>query len=79
LSVCAARSTATGFVNLRTMARSSRSTRHSENTPAAEINSWVSASRSTLIPSHLGSNETCVAKFRVMPLRRSPLSVEPTM
>jgi hypothetical protein len=77
-SVFASTSTSTGLVNLRTIARSSRSTRHNAKTPLASISSCVNAPCSTLIPIHFGSNEICVTQFMVMPLRRSPRSVVPT-
>ena len=78
LSVRAARSTSTGFVNLRTIARSSRSMRQRLNTPPAAISSCVNASRSTPMPSSFGSKTTCVAQLSVMRLRRVARSVDPT-
>ena len=77
-SVEAPRSTSTGLVNFRTMARSSRSMMHTLNTPPASISSCVYASVSTEIPSSFGSNASCVAQLSVMRLRRSTPSVEPT-
>ena len=65
-------STVTGLVNLRMMARSSRSTVVRLNTPPASISSWVRATFSTPIPSSLGCELTWVAQFRVMRLLRSP-------
>src|SRR3954452_19490270 len=78
LRVRAARSTSTGLVNLRTIARSSRSTTHRAKAPPATMSSWVRASFSTLIPSSLGSELTWVAQFRVMALRRSPARLPTT-
>ena len=68
----------TGLVNFRTIARSSRSTRHTANTPPASISSCVNAFRSTPTPIHFGSKLNWVTKLIVMPLRRSARSVLPS-
>ena len=68
----ASTSTSTGLVNFRTMARSSRLTVLTLNTPPAVTSSWVSAVFSTPTPTSLGSKLTCVTQLIVMPLRRSP-------
>ena len=70
-------STSTGFVNLRTMARSSRSMMHTLNTPEASISSCVSAVCSIPTPIHFGSKLICVTQLAVMPFRRSAPSVLP--
>ncbi len=70
LSACP--STSTGLVNLRTMARSSRSRTFTLNTRPSPMSSWVSAGFSTDTASSLGSELTWAAQLAVMALRRSP-------